>query len=776
MNNPLGAHPRSRDVLVVAALGGVALAVWWFRIWGTASTKYSSLANGDFFTQIYPMSHRAAEVLRSGSLPLWNPFQAGGMPFAATGIYGVFYPLNFPYLILPTAAAIEAVIVLHLALTGIATYLYGRALDLEPPAACLGGGLFMLSGYVTEQACWFPPALAACVWLPTLLLSLELLIVKRSLRGAFGIAVSIGMALLCGWPQLVLYTAYVAVAYTIVRVGPTAKTHGLRPAALLLAVVTGAVALGLCLAAVQLLPQLELQHLGPRREGALSARQSASFAILPLQVFLAELVDGTPGLLPFPYMGGAALVCAPVAFWTSRYRTLALFFLTVAAGGVVIALSPATPLADVVRLLPGLSLFRAAARALLLYSFGVSLLCAIGHQILLNGVSVHSARRVLPWLLVVVPGLILLVIGGTKGFVAPVFMLTLAALVAVTRLADGLSKKRAAWAIVAFICLDLARTLQNPFAHPAGALATLDKQNAVFEFIRARQGFDRTYFHTPMFARAYLGDSPELMAKQGTLRGIYSLTDYEPLSLSRTANFFRLLDPPKSIKEVLSTFTGALAVDPSAPSFDLLHLLGVRFVVASAADYGFTDRVIARGWRAVFRSPDKRLLVYEAPVAPLRAYVAGKVRLARSEEDALREVRQLGPDASTTVVLEAQSTPQSPYFEATVGTSNASIVGYHADYVEIEATTSMGGYLVLTDTWYPGWQATVDGVPASIERANVLFRSVAIPAGRHHVSFLYRPVSFTIGAIGTLAALGFLFLASVWKPARTRLRAVVPPP
>ena len=70
--------------------------------------------------------------------------------------------------------------------------------------------------------------------------------------------------------------------------------------------------------------------------------------------------------------------------------------------------------------------------------------------------------------------------------------------------------------------------------------------------------------------------------------------------------------------------------------------------------------------------------------------------------------------------------------------------------------TPRDGYLVLTDAYYPGWVATVDGQPANIERADILFRAVKIPAGQHRVEFRYQPQSFIIGAaisIGTMVIL-----------------------
>jgi uncharacterized membrane protein YfhO len=60
--------------------------------------------------------------------------------------------------------------------------------------------------------------------------------------------------------------------------------------------------------------------------------------------------------------------------------------------------------------------------------------------------------------------------------------------------------------------------------------------------------------------------------------------------------------------------------------------------------------------------------------------------------------------------------------------------------VTLEADSPDGGFLVLNDLWHPWWFAEIDGKPAEILRANVLFRAVAVPPGKHTVQFSFRPI------------------------------------
>ena len=67
--------------------------------------------------------------------------------------------------------------------------------------------------------------------------------------------------------------------------------------------------------------------------------------------------------------------------------------------------------------------------------------------------------------------------------------------------------------------------------------------------------------------------------------------------------------------------------------------------------------------------------------------------------------------------------------------------------VQVVVDTSRAGFLVLNDVWHPWWFGTVDGKPADIFRANVLFRAIEVPAGRHVVRFEFKPVEGAVREI-----------------------------
>jgi hypothetical protein len=133
-----------------------------------------------------------------------------------------------------------------------------------------------------------------------------------------------------------------------------------------------------------------------------------------------------------------------------------------------------------------------------------------------------------------------------------------------------------------------------------------------------------------------------------------------------------------------------------------------------------------------------------------RARMIGRPVYVGDERSAAQALRVLGTEAVRRVVVEDPDRPLSPDQFAS---GTATIVREIPERVEIRTEARMPAYLLLADTFDPGWSATVDGKPAPIRPANVAFRAVALPEGTHTVVFTYRPVWFREGLAATLAGL-----------------------
>lgn len=177
--------------------------------------------------------------------------------------------------------------------------------------------------------------------------------------------------------------------------------------------------------------------------------------------------------------------------------------------------------------------------------------------------------------------------------------------------------------------------------------------------------------------------------------------------------------------------------------------------------------LLGRGRHAlVYRSED--VAVYENPDASPRAFITHNVKRVNDAE-ALAQLRSPQPNAEIYV-------SEGPEFETDVGqgfNESAEIILYEPERVVVDARLDAEGYLVLNDAWAPGWIAVVDGAPAPLVRADVIFRAVPLQAGAHRVEFLYRPRAFYAGLILAgigIAALGIVILGTVlWRTRRKQV-------
>ncbi len=149
--------------------------------------------------------------------------------------------------------------------------------------------------------------------------------------------------------------------------------------------------------------------------------------------------------------------------------------------------------------------------------------------------------------------------------------------------------------------------------------------------------------------------------------------------------------------------------------------------------------------------------IYRNPTAFPRARIACHPYYSENEKTAIEALERLGPAARDRLIIED---PTRPLDSRTDVSGTARITIDLPEHVEVETETPAPAYLVLGDTFDPGWTATIDGQRAPIRPAWVAFRAVFVPGGRHTVVFHYCPAGFTTGLIltvvGSLAAFGMM--------------------
>ena len=164
--------------------------------------------------------------------------------------------------------------------------------------------------------------------------------------------------------------------------------------------------------------------------------------------------------------------------------------------------------------------------------------------------------------------------------------------------------------------------------------------------------------------------------------------------------------------------------------------------------------------------------VYEALDVLPRAYAVHHTRVIAGDETALEAMLDPAFDPARTAILSGGLEIDEP--QPDPAASAVAVLAYEPEAIVLQASLPAPGYVVLSDSWYPGWTVTVDGQPAAVERANLAFRAVYVPKGTHTVRWTYRPKSYLVGlgiSAATLLAVAAALLALV---VRHRARAPRP--
>ncbi|MBI5563698.1 MAG: YfhO family protein [Chloroflexi bacterium] len=381
-------HPftpsRRRDLLALLLLAALTLAFFW-------KLAFSNLiiARGDIFTYFTPYRDFAAQAMREGRIPLWNPYLFMGAPFLANSQAGVFYPLNWPLSWLETARAINWTIVLHVFIAASGVYAFARSrLSLSIGAAFLAALSFGLGGYLGTQI-EHVNQLQGLAWLGWLFLVYDWVIRDQGsgIRRGLLLAVVISLQLLAGHTQTVFISLISLGVYALWQMFEawrgTKHSYVLLITRYLLPVALAAI-FAIALSAVQLLPTLELTR-ESARSGGLPMNLAVSFSLDPRLIGRALLPDYA-GAMPeggeftafFSVTALVLMVIGGLVTGQSVNRTIKRALVVVAGVGVLLALGGYNPIYYLLLKVPGFDLFRAPARWIVLLVFAGSLLAGVG--------------------------------------------------------------------------------------------------------------------------------------------------------------------------------------------------------------------------------------------------------------------------------------------------------------------------------------------------------------------------------------------------------------
>jgi hypothetical protein len=754
------------DVIIILGLVISPLLFFWPLILPAGDQSYT-IPQGDFIEQYYPLRAYAAQRLGAGELPLWNPHLYGGQPALADIQSGALYPPHVLQSLLlglrggsfPLQALIWQMI-LHFSIGAAGLYLLSRRLVLEegyPPAGAGFAGavsalVFTFGGYLTGFPVQQLSILEGAVWLPWVLWAQSHLYTNSrfNLPWVSILAAFFALAILAGHPQTAMYIVYGSLAFLIFTAWLTFRKEEKRRAgvsrALRLSLSwAAALLLALLLAAPQLLPTLEFISLSPR--ASMNYEEVAKG--LPAPEVAALLYPGYFGGSP-QYLGILPLVLMAVAFLFYPEKQKVAFWSGLALLALLLSLGDQAFIYPIAYLfLPGFSAVRQQERALLLFSLAGALLAGMGAAALTSVISEELPRLRLflkkmllvggVWGLLVFPLLIVaqqqpesLFPGLLRNHTITLVFLGLSIAwlgwLLLSSRAGGLqatfnSRRMASWLVAGIIIIAgnlftvNGRFNLQPVHNPVPAETTEMVQVLRSETAQA----------TPPWRIASAGFLPGGHSAAAYLQ-LYDTTGNTPLHIERMEEFSQKM-----------------------PSWRYWQLLNVRYVL-SERDIS-SPGVTARG--------DK---IYHLEDPFPRAWLVHRYVVEADDGKALSLLAADAFDLRRQAVLPF---PSDTVAEAANAPEEVIFSDVRPEERRLSVNAAAPGLLMISEGYYPGWIALLDGKPAAVLRADVTLQAVAMPAGQHELILRFEPLSFRRGIYlfiaGLMMTIGLAISQLAWR-------------
>lgn len=694
----------------------ILIAGFTFRLFYPAASIFMipDFGESDVLNLNLPLKETLSRSLKSHSWPLWTPFLAGGYPLLAEGQIGTFYLPNLVlFRFLPTIYAYNIILVINLLLCGIGTYLFLRQLKIHYFASFYGSLVFTFSGLLAVHLNHFN-LLETATLMPLVFYTSERLRQKQNFVNMVFFSFIVSQQIFAGYVYLSFITLFGIFLYILGQIVINKKNYlGIfRQIAFFIM----GLALSISLAAIQILPTLELLGVSERSGGlGFDTVTSYPFPVKNLISFVMPYFFGNPANATYPpystdwgifwentiYIGILPCVMGLLSIVFIKHKPMRIFWFIVTLS-LLLVLGKYSPLYFVFTFFP-FNLFRVTSRYLLLFTFFLCVLSAYfmhyfyGHfrssRIFRSRISTYLAVALL---------IMFMVIDEYKfSYNYP-----------------PVSPYRS-WVdtpqTVNFLANKSGRITSVAAAHPWNMIFLKKGWKDITPYIFLRNIVYPNYNMIFSLPHALINTGGLVPRRQNLVKAIELDSD-----LNIDTNEAKL----------------------STASSNMYSITGVKYLISSF-EIKQPNIVNIFTLNPPPGNPNlSHLYVHENKKAKERSYISFNPVMVST----LEEVKDMLTDndflSKNTALIENKKllisdTEPVNYNIRTVSDKN--------DRLEFATESPKDGIFVLSDTYYPGWKAAIDNKNVPIERANLNFRALYLPKGKHVIDFIYEPLPFYTG-------------------------------
>jgi len=758
-----------------------------------------------------------AKSMRLGIPPLWNPYIGCGEPFLADIERGVFYPPNLIYVLMPKAFTTVISTAIHVLLAAAGTYGLSRAWGVSRTGSVVSAVAFSFSSFTITRA-QYCCALSGYAWCPVVLYAFALWLERRRRWCFLLLTGALCLQFLAGYPEASFFTALALGFYALLAGFYAYRARGawravLRP----VSAVVAAGLLAILLSMVQFLPTWEALQLSPRAGPVGEDLSEHSLPLLALFSLLVPSVYGVPGVYWAPscvefdlaafYVGALPVVVFAMAIIVKllggrashpeetpsnplvRVRVplllvLFIFFFLYAMGGN----TPFFPF--LWKAIPLVQRFTNPTKCLVCVVLSLGCLAGIGMDWIAQAARTDAGeiprwrRFLMSWGTPIACGIVGLFVAACLVNGASLGKTVLRRFFGLDSLPAGMAD-RIPWDVLLRDSLKLIAVLVVSAlllrAHAFGRRTRTVAGGALVVVAFVDLLIANSFLLRPQSTEAYEKPSPLLSVlrpegrmirffERGGMGGVganqldallpkgKSLTEEGPVKEKVTSILSALSDPPQLGRALV--FRDWAVVDEAYNAYSHTNFPSAE--IDKVLFYLAMPQVPTEAKARLLSMMNCEILV-TFPVDTESAQAAGAEPVRIS---ALAGHVMSGTVDPMQVALVDQATAAGdPFADLRPGRVKHDVrLAYGPNALTIHVDSDASGLLVVTDSYYPGWTATVNGNTTPIHRVNHAFRGVRVPSGPSVVKMTYDPISFRIGIAITLATFVVLLILAIRRP------------